>query len=327
MAQSSSAQPTYSEKNGEDARSPQQLSWPGWKAIAVRLYHEITNDRVLMIAGGVTFYLLLAMFPALAAFVSVYGLMADPATVSDYVEQMRGVVPEAGVDIIGTQLQSLAQQSTNALGISFIVGLAIAFWSANGGIKALFDAMNVAYEETEKRSFIKLNLTAFAFTLGAMLLAIIFIVILGVIPAVLAFVGLGPVVEVLVLILRWVLLAGVAFFAISLLYRYGPSRHTAKWRWVSVGAVFATVCWFLVSWGFSFYLQNFADYNATYGALGAVIAMMMWMWISTIVVIVGAELNAEMERQTIRDSTTGPARPVGERGAFVADKGPESHPG
>jgi len=326
MAQGSSVHPTYQDDAGDDANSPREISWPGWKAIFLRLYHEITTDRVLMIAGGVTFYILLALFPALTAFVSVYGLLADPSNVSDYVQQMQGVVPSAGIEIIATQLQSLARQSTNALGISFIVGLAVAFWSANGGIKALFDAMNVAYEEDEKRSFIKLNLMAFAFTLGVMLLAIVFIVLLGVIPAVLAFVGLGRVTEILVLVLRWVLLGGVALFAISLLYRFGPSRAPAKWRWISYGALFATLCWFLVSWGFSLYLQNFADYNATYGALGAVIGLMMWIWISTIVVIVGAELNAEMERQTVRDSTTGPEQPPGERGAFVADEGPESHP-
>lgn len=327
MARASSAYQTSLEKGGESVRSPGEFSWSGWKAIFLRLYHEITTDRVLMIAGGVTFYILLALFPALTAFVSIYGLLADPSNVSDYVEQMRGMVPAAGIEIIGTQLQSLARQSTNALGISFLIGLAVAFWSANGGIKALFDAMNVAYEEDEKRGFIKRNFTAFTFTLGAMLLAIMFIVVLGVIPAVLAFVGLGRVTEVLVLVLRWVLLLGVAFFAISLLYRYGPSRVPAQWRWINYGAIFATICWFLVSWGFSIYLQNFANYNVTYGALGAVIGLMMWIWISTIVVIVGAELNAEMERQTLRDSTVGPEHPMGERGAFVADQGPESLPG
>jgi len=326
MAARSSTRRIDTELNGENARSPGELSWSGWKAIFMRVFREISEDRVLMIAGGVTFYLLLAMFPALAAFVSIYGLLADPSDISGYMDQMQGVMPQAGVEIISTQLRSLAQQSNDALGISFIIGLAVAFWSANGGIKALFDAMNVAYEEDEKRSFIWLNLTAFGFTLGAVVLAIVFIAVLGVVPAVLAYMGFGPVVEILVHVLRWVLLAAVALFAISLLYRYGPSRSPAKWRWVSVGAVFATVCWFIVAWGFSFYLQNFADYNATYGALGAVIGLMMWMWISTIVVIVGAELNAEMERQTARDSTIGPELPPGERGAFVADQGPESHP-
>lgn len=279
-----------------------------------------------MIAGGVTFYILLALFPALTAFVSVYGLLADPSNVADYVKQLQGVVPSAGIDIISQQLRSLAQQSTKALGISFLVSLAIALWSANGGVKALFDAMNVAYEENEKRSFFKFNLTALVFTLGVMLLAMTLIVVVGVIPVVLAFIGLGPVAEFLLLVLRWLLLVAATLFAISLLYRYGPSRALAKWRWISWGAVFATVCWFLVSWGFSFYLQHFANYNATYGALGAVIGLMMWIWISTIVVIVGAELNAEMERQTLRDSTAGPEQPKGERGAFVADQGPESHP-
>lgn len=313
-------------RSGDNARSPAELSTHGWRAVLVRVWREISEDRVLLVAGGVTFYLVLALFPALAAFVSIYGLLADPAAVSGYLGQLQGIVPAAGIEIIGTQLRTLAGQSADALGVSFILGLLVAFWSANGGVKALFDAMNIAYEEEEKRGFISLNLAAFAFTLGAFLLAVLFIVAVGIVPVALAWLGLGPVTELLVRVMRWVLIALVALAAISLLYRFGPSRAPARWSWVSVGAVIATLGWFAVSWGFSLYLQNFADYNATYGALGAVMGLLMWLWISTVVVIVGAELNAEMERQTLRDSTTGPEQPPGLRGAVVADSGPESHP-
>jgi Predicted membrane protein len=313
-------------RSGDNARSPAELSTHGWRAVLVRVWWEISEDRVLLVAGGVTFYLVLALFPALAAFVSIYGLLADPAAVSGYLGQLQGIVPAAGIEIIGTQLRTLAGQSADALGVSFILGLLVAFWSANGGVKALFDAMNIAYEEEEKRGFISLNLAAFAFTLGAFLLAVLFIVAVGIVPVALAWLGLGPVTELLVRVMRWVLIALVALAAISLLYRFGPSRAPARWSWVSVGAVIATLGWFAVSWGFSLYLQNFADYNATYGALGAVMGLLMWLWISTVVVIVGAELNAEMERQTLRDSTTGPEQPPGLRGAVVADSGPESHP-
>lgn len=302
------------------AGSPNRISLSGWWEIAKRVLHSFSEDRVLLVAAGVTFYLLLALFPALAAMVSLYGLVADPATISAHLEQLSGVLPEAALGIISTQLDSLAAQNSGALGLGFALGLAIALWSANGGVKALFEAMNIAYDETEKRGFLHLTLLTLAFTLGGILLAVLFIIILGVVPAVLSFLDLGPLAEWLVALMRWVGLLFVILLATSLLYRFGPSRERAKWRWVSVGAAFATLGWVVTSWAFSFYLQNFADYNATYGALGAVIGMMMWIWISVIVLIAGAEINAETERQTARDTTTGAPEPIGHRGADVADR-------
>jgi membrane protein len=217
-------------------------------------------------------------------------------------------------------LESLASQDQQALGIGFVIGLAIALWSANNGVKALFDAMNIAHEETEKRSFIKLNLMSIAFTMGALLIAIGLILTVGVVPAVLAFLRLDGWAETLIAIGRWPVLLVAILTGISLIYRFGPSRRPPKWRWLSWGAVMATVVWVAASWGFSYYLQNFANYNATYGSLGAVIGLMMWTWISVIILIVGAEINAEMEHQTARDSTVGDrSRPMGERGAVVAD--------
>ncbi len=305
---------------GRDADRPSEIPPAGWWDVGWRVWQEVGEDRVLLIAAGATFYLLLALFPALAAFVSLYGFVADPVTVADHVSHLGGLLPSAGVDIIRSQLQALASQDQQDLGIGLFTGLAIALWSANNGIKALFEAINVAHGETEKRGFVKLNLMSIAFTMGALLIAIGLILTVGVVPAVLAYLRLDAWAETLMAVARWPVLFLVILTGISLIYRFGPSRRAPKWRWLSWGAVIATVVWIAASWGFSFYLQNFANYNATYGSLGAVIGLMMWTWISVIILIVGAEINAEMEHQTARDSTAGDRdKPMGERGAVMAD--------
>jgi membrane protein len=312
---------------GRTANAPTEMPWEGWKDILWRVYAEFSADRVTLIAAGATFYLLLALFPALAAFVSIYGFVADPVTVADHVAFLAGFLPSGGVDLIRTQLQSLATQNDTALSFGFISGLALALWSANNGIKTLFEAMNIAYDETEKRGFFRLNLYSLGFTLGAIVIAILLIVCVGVVPAVLAFLRLGGVTEALIALIRWPILWVACTLGISILYRYGPSRERAEWRWVTWGAAIAAAVWLLASILFSWYLANFADYNATYGSLGAVIGFMMWTWISVVILIAGAELNSEIEHQTARDSTTGPEMPMGARGATMADTLGESRHG
>jgi membrane protein len=263
-----------------------------------------------MIAAGATFYLLPALFPALAAFVSIYGVVADPQTIADHVAFLGGVLPSGGLELIQSQLQSLVSQDPSSLSFGFLFGLALALYSANNGILTLFEAMNIAYDEAEKRGFVMRYAISLLFTLGAIIIGILFIVSVGVVPAVLAFVGLGTVAETLISLARWPILFAASAAAIAVLYRYGPSRERAKWRWVTWGSVLATIVWIIASVLFSWYLTNFADYNATYGSLGAVIGFMMWTWISVIILIFGAELNSEMEHQTARDSTTGPEKPL-----------------
>lgn len=309
---------------GRSADWPSELPLRGWKDIIWRVWHQTLEDRITLIAAGAAFYLVLALFPALAAFVSLYGFVADPATVADQVAFLGGLLPAGGIEIIRDQLESLAGQDRNALSIGFVIALLTAFWSANNGIKTLFEALNVAYEEREKRSFLRLNLSAFAFTLGAMAIGIAMVTAVGVVPAALALMRLGSSSETIIAFLRWPALLIVAGIGISLIYRYGPSRELARWRWVTWGSGLAALVWLAASAGFSFYLQNFADYNATYGSIGAVIGLMLWTWISALILIVGAELNAEMEHQTTRDSTTGAPRAIGERGAVVADTVGES---
>ncbi|MER8390225.1 YihY/virulence factor BrkB family protein [Mesorhizobium sp. M0166] len=307
------------EGRGRNAERPSQISGGGWRDVLWRVWAEVTEDRVTLIAAGATFYLLLALFPALAAFVSIYGFVADPQTIAEHISFLGGILPSGGLELIRSQLSSLAAQNTGTLSFGFIIGLAVALWSANSGIKTLFEAMNIAYEETEKRGFIHLNLLALGFTLGAILIGIGLIISVGIVPAMLALLNLGGWTETLVRILRWPVLLIMVGSGITLIYRYGPSREKAKWRWATWGAFLSAGVWIAVSVGFSFYLENFANYNVTYGALGTVIGFMMWTWISVIVLIVGAELNAEMEHQTAKDTTTGAQQPMGARGATVAD--------
>jgi membrane protein len=273
----------------------------------------------MLVAAGATFYLLLALFPALAAFVSLYGFVADPMTIAEHIAFLGGVLPSGGLEIINGQLQSLIDQDAEALSAGFLVGLAIALWSANSGIKSLFEGMNVAYGETEKRGFVMLNVLSLTFTMGALFVGIGLIVSVGIVPAALALLRLDQWTEILIRVLRWPLLLIMIGIGMTVLYRFGPSREKAKWRWLTWGSALATIVWLIASWAFSYYLQNFADYNATYGTLGAVIGFMMWTWISVIILLVGAELNGELEHQTAKDSTVGPPLPMGDRGAFMAD--------
>ena len=273
----------------------------------------------MLVSAGVTFFLLLALFPALAAFVSLYGLVADPRTISGHIAFLGTLLPADGLDFIRAQIGALISKNEATLGFGFLFGLAVALWSANSGMKALFDVMNVAYEETERRGFVMLNLLSMAFTMGAVLIWISFLLLIGLVPALLALLWLDRWAEQLVSIGRWPVLVLLVMTGIAILYRYGPSREHARWRWLTWGAALATTVWIIASAAFSFYLQNFANYNATYGSLGAVMGLMVWTWLSVMIVAIGAEINAEIEHQTARDTTTGPALPMGERGATMAD--------
>lgn len=304
---------------GRDADTPAAIPLKGWRDVGFRLWRSWQEDRILLIAAGATFYLLLALFPAMAAFVSLYGFVSDPSTVAEHIAFLAGFMPSGGIELISTQLTALATKKTEALSLGFVIGLAVALWSANNGIKALFDGMNVAYREREQRSFVQLNLRSFAFTFGALFLGIAMIVSVGIVPAVLAFLRLDQWAETIIRLGRWPILLAFIVGGIALLYRFGPSRNPAKWRWLTWGAVAAAAVWMLTSWVFSFYLENFADYNATYGTLGAVVGFMMWTWISVVILLIGAELNAELEHQTAVDTTTGPDRQLGERKAVIAD--------
>ena len=305
---------------GRQAEKPTDIPAKGWWQIAKRVFAQISDDRILAEAAGVTFYVLLAIFPAVATLVSLYGLVADPKTISQNLSLASGLLPGGGMQILHDQVTSLTSGPPKALGLGVVVGLLTSVWSANAGMKALFDALNVVYDEREKRGFVLRTVLTLAFTLGALIFVILAMTGVVVLPAVLNFVGLGATADTLLKLGRWPALLIVLSLFLAAIYRYGPSRLKARWGWVSWGGGAATVCWLVVSLAFSYYVENFGNYNKTYGSLGAAIGFMTWIWLSTTVVLIGAEMNAEMEHQTARDTTVGSEKPLGRRDASKADK-------
>lgn len=313
-----SADPAAIER-GRAATTPSEIPARGWKDVLARVYDDINQHRILAIAAGVTFYALLAIFPAIAAFVAIYGLVADPSTISGHLQALSGFLPAEGLSIIGDQIQRIAAQGATKLGFASIIGLLFSLWSANAGMKAIFDALNVVYQEEEKRGFLKLNAISLGFTLAGMALLALSLGAMVILPRALEAVGMPAQIETWASALRWPILLLVIAIATSVVYRYGPSRDRAQWRWVSWGAAFAAIFWLIASLLFSWYAANLGKFNETYGSLGAAIGFMLWLWVSAIVLLVGAELDAEMEHQTAKDTTTGAPQPLGERGAVMAD--------
>jgi membrane protein len=303
---------------GRSARFPWLVPALGWKDIFWRTYRETGRDRLPALAGGVTFYVLLAAFPALAAFVSLYGLFSDVASVERQLEQMSAVFPRDAVTLIGQQMMRVATQKQATLSAAFIAATAVSVWSANAGMKALFDGINIAYDETEKRDYLRRTLLTYAATLAALLFLVIAAAVMVAAPVYLKARGVVGV-SLWWAPLRWAAVYLIAAAGFTLLYRYGPSRRHARWRWVAPGACAAALLWLIGSLGFSWYVNNFTHFGVTYGSLGAMIAFMLWVWFSVMVVLTGAELNAEIEHQTACDTTTGAEKPMGERGAVMAD--------
>ena len=304
---------------GRHATHPLQIPWRGWYDIVWRTYREMNSDRLLSIAGGVSFFVLLAIFPAITALVSAYGLFFNTSAITNNLSLLNDIVPDNVLSIVHEQANRIASNSGRTLSIGIVVGIVASLWSAMSGVKAIIDALNVIYEQNESRSFIKLNLVALVFTVGGLATFLLAIAAIVVMPLILSPIGLGSLTGTLTRIARWPVLLIVLLFGLAVLYRYGPDRRAARWQWVTVGSIFAAVTWIIASFLFSWYLASFANYNATYGSLGAVIGLMIWLWISTIVVLLGAELNAEIEHQTARDSTIGAEKPLGARGAVMAD--------
>lgn len=304
---------------GRYSTNPLRIPWAGWKDILWRTYQRTTDDRLLATAAGVVFFGLLAVFPAITALVSSYGLFADPSTIGANLQTLALMLPEGSYQIVQDQIARVLSKGTIALSTTFLFGLLLAIWSANAGMKAVIDALNVVYEEREKRSFIRLNLLSLAFTIGGIGALIMMVSAMVAFPLALDHLGLKPQSQLIVSLARWPLMLIVLLVALSGLYRFGPSRRAARWEWLSVGTLAAATLWIAGSAALSWYLSNFGNYNATYGSLGAAIGLMMWMWMSAIIVLCGAELNSEIEHQTVRDSTIGPPKPLGARGAVMAD--------
>src|SRR4051794_2714580 len=303
---------------GRSADTPTKIPARGWKDILWRTYEQISAHRLFMIAAGVTFYAILAVVPAITALVSVYGLFAKASTINSHLSFVAGVIPGTAYELISDQIKRIAGNNDGKLTFAFIFGLGLALWSANAGMKAIFDALNIVYDEDEKRGFIKLNLISLTFTLGAVLALLTAVGAVVALPLVLTYLGLEQQAGFLPL-LRWPALLILVVLGLALLYRFGPSRRDPKWRWVTPGSIFAILAWGAPFALLSLHPSKIDGHNPTHGSLGAVIGLMMWIWLSVSVILIGAELNVEIEHQTARDTTEGGGKPLGGRGAVMAD--------
>lgn len=311
---------------GATADQPKQIPAKGWFQVTKRAWAEAKVDQVPLLAAGVAFYSFLSLFPAMIAAVTVYGLVADPQTVARQTKAISEALPSNAASIITDQMEAIAAQPQQSLGLGLIIALALALWSASGGVGNIVTAINVAYDEEETRGFVKRKLLALGFTFGAIIFVTVAVTLIAVAPAVLdAFVPDGPL-HVLINVARWVGLVIAVAVALAVLYRYAPDRDSPRLSWVSVGAAVATVIWIAASVGFSLYVDNFGSYSKTYGALAGVAVLMLWLWLTAFIVLLGAEINAEAEQQTVKDTTVGEPRPLGERGAVKADNLPHEVP-
>lgn len=303
---------------GRCATAPWRIPRLGWKDILWRTYRESSRDRLPALAGGVTFFAVPALLAAAAAFVSLYGIFANPNDIQSLLTQLAAIFPSEVLDLLGRQMVRISNQQAGALSAATIASIAVAVWSANAGMKAMMDGLNIAYGETEKRQYIPRTLVSYGATMLALMFLTAVTLVLVAAPVVLQNVGLGGLMSFWIP-LRWGAVLAIAALAFAIVYRYGPSRSPAGWRWVVGGGSLAALLWMVGSLGFSWYLNNVARLDIIFGPVGAMIALMAWVWFSTMVVLMGGELNAEIEHQTAVDTTSGAPRPMGERGAVMAD--------
>lgn len=318
MAPQHETEPTAAER-GQKADAPSDLPATGWKETLTRVKTEMKKDNVPLLGAGVAFYALVAIVPGLIAFVSIYGLVADPADVERQINDLLAAAPSEVRELVREQLTSVVDSTSTGLGLGAVFGVLAALWSASSGMKHLMAAINNAYDEEESRGFLKLRGTALLLTVGAVLGGAVAFGAIAVLPALLSDTGLGDAARITVSIIRFPLLGLGLLVALAVLYRFAPDRDEPQWVWVAPGSIVAVVGWLIASAAFSFYTANFGSYDETYGSLGAIIVVMLWLMISATVVIIGAELNAEAEHQTAKDTTMGPREPLGQRGAYVAD--------
>ena len=307
---------------GGQAERPTSIPREGWKQIVKRAWAESKTDHISLVAGGVAYAWFLALFPALIAAVSIYGLVADPAQVERQVTDLASGLPESAEELLTDQLRGIASGSGGALTFGLLISVLLALWSASGGVAGLMEAINIAYDEQDNRSFVKKRGLALLLTLGAIVFFAIAIGLVAVLPVLLEQLGLGPVATALVQVGRWVGVVLAVIAALAVLYRVAPDRDAPRLRWVSVGSVVATLVWVIASIGFSLYVDNFGSYSRTYGSLAGVAVLMLWFFVTAFIILLGAEINAESEQQTLRDSTVGEPEPMGQRGATKADTAP-----
>jgi membrane protein len=307
------------EDRGRAADHPREVPKRGWRDILVRTTKEAKGDGVPLLAAGVAFYALLSLAPALTALSGVYGLVADPAEAVGHVRDLLAAAPREVRELVQEQLTAAAERDRGEAIVAIVFGTLLALWSASSGVRHLIAAINTAYDEEETRGFLKVRGLALVLALSGVLFLAVAVGVIAFLPAALADTALGDPTRIAIGVLRWPALALAMVVALGLLYRVAPDRDDARWRWVGLGSVIATILWLVGSALFSVYAANFGKYEDTYGALGGVVVVMLWLFLTAYVIILGAELNAESERQTAKDTTTGCRRPLGARDAEAAD--------
>jgi membrane protein len=303
---------------GREADDPSQIPAAGWKDIISRVWKSFADDRITVIAGGIAFYGILALVPAIASFVALYGYFSNPASLSSQLRAFSHVLPEGALNVIGDEVKRAAGRGWQGL-IEFLGSLTVAIWSANVGVKSTLDALNMVYQENERRGWIRLNAVSLAFTAAAFVFLLLVLAAMILFPLAAAHLKVSSATEWVVSAARWPALLAIVGLALAVLYRFGPDRATPRWNWVSWGSAFASTAWLVTSVLFSYYATNFSKLNSSYGSLAAVVGFMVWIWLSQIVILVGAEINAEMEHQTARDTTSGNEEQIGNRRAKMAD--------
>ena len=312
-----------SDPHGRTATNPAQLPATAWKEIGWRIWAKTGTDNIGLLAAGVAFYGFLSIVPLFGALVMTYGLVADPANVAKHMRTIIDLVPADAARLIYQQLIDVTTAAASKKGLGLLLALLLALYGAMRAAGAVIMALNVIYEQPERRSFIRTSLLALAITVGAVFVGIVGLVGASALALLSPLMGfLGPLGAILSTAITWIVAATLASAAIAAVYRFAPDRKDARWRWLSIGSALATIMWLVATVGFGFYASRFGDYNATYGSLGAVVVLLLWLYVSAYAILLGAELNAEAERQTATDTTTGHPRPMGQRGATVADSLP-----
>ena len=305
---------------GRTATSPTDIPGAGWKDILLRVKDEIASDHVGLVAAGIAFYALLAIFPGIGAVMAIAGLVAEPEVVSAQIEELGAILPEQAAEIIIGQATEVAGGQQGGLGLAAVIGILLSLWSASKAMASTMEGLNVAYDETETRGFFVRTALRLALTLGVIIGFFVTVAVIIVLPIALELLPIGSLAETVATVLRWPVVAAIAIVGLAILYRYGPSRDEPEWKWVTPGAGIAVILWLVASVAFAVYVRNFGSYQESFGTLGGVIVLLTWLWISAYIVLLGAELDAEIEAQTRHDTTVGKAMPMGRRGAQAADE-------
>jgi membrane protein len=319
---SRAARPTAAATDGRDASRPGEIPATGWKAVGARVVESLKLDHVSLLAAGIAFKALLALFPAIVAAISIWGLVADPEVITEQLEGLTTALPSGAGELLVGQMEQVASSDGSTLGLALVVSVLLALWSASGGMAGMVEGINAAYDEVDRRKFPVKRGLALGLTLLAIVGLLVTLGLIAVLPSLLGELGLGQTGELVVRLATWPLLALLAVFGLAWLYKVSPDRDDPQMRWVSWGAVIATVLWLLGSALFTLYVENFGTFGETYGAFAGIIVLMLWLMLTAFIVLLGAEINAETERQTLRDTTVGAPQPLGRRGAQPADTTP-----